>query len=157
MGTAVAVILGVAFLTGTLVLGDTLRSNFDSLFAEVNAGTDVVVRNATDLGLEADATPGLIDRSLVDRVAAVDGVAAAEPVIQGYGQLLGADGDAIGGNGPPQLAGSWTTDPDLNPYDLVEGGRPRPTTRWSSTAAPPTTATWTSATARPCSPPSRSR
>jgi putative ABC transport system permease protein len=124
LGTAVAIFLGVAFLTGTLVLGDTLRSNFDSLFAEVNAGTDVIVRNATDLGLESDATPGLIDRSLVDRVAAVDGVATAEPVIQGYGQLLGADGDAIGGNGPPQLAGSWTTDPDLNPYELDEGRAP---------------------------------
>jgi putative ABC transport system permease protein len=124
VGTAVAIFLGVAFLTGTLVLGDTLRSNFDSLFAEVNAGTDVIVRNATDLGLESDATPGLIDRSLVDRVAAVDGVAAAEPVVQGYGQLLGADGDAIGGNGPPQLAGSWTTDPDLNPYRLAEGRAP---------------------------------
>jgi putative ABC transport system permease protein len=124
VGTGVAVFLGVAFLTGTLVLGDTLRSNFDSLFAEVNAGTDVIVRNATDLGIESDATPGLIDRSLVDGVRAVDGVSAAEPVVQGYGQLLGADGDAIGGNGPPQFAGSWTTDPDLNPYRLAEGRAP---------------------------------
>src|SRR5215211_5428062 len=96
IGTAVAVFLGVAFLSGTLVLGDTLRSNFDDLFADVNAGTDVVVRNATDLGIEADEPRGLIDRSLVDQVAAVDGVAAAEPQIEGLGQLLGADGDAVG-------------------------------------------------------------
>ncbi len=124
VGTAVAVFLGVAFLAGTLVLGDTLRNNFDSLFAEVNAGTDVIVRNATDLGIEADEPRGLIDRSLVDRVAAVDGVEAAEPQIQGLGQLLGADGDAVGGNGPPQLAGSWITDADLNPYRLAEGRAP---------------------------------
>ena len=39
--------LGVAFLTGTLVLGDTLSANFDRLFTEVSASTDVVVRNAT--------------------------------------------------------------------------------------------------------------
>lgn len=123
-GTAVAVFLGVAFLAGTLVLGDTLRSNFDDLFVEVNAGTDVVVRNATDLGLEADEPRGLIDRSLVEEVAAVDGVAVAEPQIEGLGQLLGADGDAVGGGGPPQLAGSWTTDPDLNPYRLAEGRAP---------------------------------
>jgi putative ABC transport system permease protein len=121
-GTSLAVVLGVAFLTGTLVLGATLRSNFDDLFAEVNAGTDVVVRSATELGL--DAPRGLIDRSLVDEVAAVDGVAAAEPVVTGYGQLLGADGEAIGGNGPPQLAGSWTTNPDLNPYRLADGRAP---------------------------------
>jgi putative ABC transport system permease protein len=124
VGTAVAVFLGVAFLAGTLVLGDTLRNNFDNLFADVNAGTDVVVRGATDLGIEADEPRGLIDRSLVDEVAAVDGVAAAEPQIEGLGQLLGADGDAVGGNGPPQLAGSWTTDEELNPYRLAEGRAP---------------------------------
>jgi putative ABC transport system permease protein len=124
VGTALAVFLGVAFLAGTLVLGDTLRKNFDNLFADVNAGTDVVVRSGTDLGIEADEPRGLIDRSLVDRVAAVDGVAAAEPQIQGLGQLLGADGDAVGGGGPPQLAGSWTTDEELNPYRLVEGRAP---------------------------------
>src|ERR671913_71752 len=124
VGTAVAVFLGVAFLAGTLVLGDTLRSNFDDLFADVNAGTDVVVRNATDLGIEADEPRGLIDRSLVDEVAAVDGVATAEPQIEGLGQLLGADGDAVGGGGPPQLAGSWTTDADLNAYRLAEGRAP---------------------------------
>jgi putative ABC transport system permease protein len=124
VGTAVAVFLGVAFLAGTLVLGDTLRNNFDNLFTDVNAGTDVIVRNATDLGIEADEPRGLIDRSLVDEVSAVDGVAAAEPQIEGLGQLLGADGDAVGGNGPPQLAGSWTTDPDLNPYSLADGRAP---------------------------------
>jgi putative ABC transport system permease protein len=121
-GTSLAVILGVAFLTGTLVLGATLRDNFDDLFTDVNAGTDVVVRSDTDLGM--DAPRGLVDRSLVDEVAAVDGVAAAEPVVLGYGQILGADGDAIGGNGPPQQAGSWVTNPDLNPYRLVEGRAP---------------------------------
>jgi putative ABC transport system permease protein len=121
-GMSLAVILGVAFLTGTLVLGDTLRDNFDDLFAETNAGTDVVVRSETDLGL--DAPRGLIDRSLVDDVTAVDGVASAEPVVLGYGQILGSDGEAVGGGGPPQQAGSWITDPDLNPYRLAEGRAP---------------------------------
>ena len=80
-GTSLAVLLGVAFLAGTLVLGDTLRRNFDTLFTDVNAGTDVVVRNATDLSI--DAPRGLIPLSLVDEVAAVDGVQAAEPVVSG--------------------------------------------------------------------------
>ena len=122
LGTSFAVLLGVAFLTGTLVLGDTLRRNFDTLFTDVNAGTDVVVRNATDLGI--DAGEGRIPASLVDEVARVDGVETAEPVVTGFGQLLGADGEAVGGGGPPQLAGSWTTDPDLNPYRLAEGRAP---------------------------------
>ena len=122
LGTSFAVLLGVAFLTGTLVLGDTLRRNFDTLFTDVNAGTDVVVRNDTDLGI--DAGEGRIPASLVDDVAGVDGVETAEPVVTGFGQLLGADGEAVGGGGPPQLAGSWTTDPDLNPYRLADGRAP---------------------------------
>src|ERR671916_630167 len=121
-GTSLAVVLGVAFLTGTLVLGSTWRANFDDLFGEVNAGTDVVVRNSTDLGM--DSPRGLIDASLVGDVVRVDGVAAAEPVVIGMGQLLGADGEAVGGNGTPQIAGSWTTDADLNPYRLAEGRAP---------------------------------
>ncbi len=122
-GTGLAVVLGVAFLTGTLVLGTTLHANFEDLFAEVNAGTDVVVRNGTELDANVARAP--IDAALVDRVAAVDGVAAAEGEVSGYGALLGSDGTAIGGNGPPQMAGSWITDPTLNPYRLAEGRAPR--------------------------------
>ncbi|HEY7134966.1 MAG TPA: FtsX-like permease family protein [Acidimicrobiia bacterium] len=121
----VAVTLGVAFLMGTLVLGDTLKTNFDRLFTETSAGTSVVVRNATGVQREAiDADRGLVDESLVARVAAVPGVAAAQGQITGYGSLLGRNGDAIGGNGPPRQAGSWITVPSLNPYRLVEGRAP---------------------------------
>src|SRR5687768_2154825 len=44
-----AVCIGVAFLSGTLVLGDTLRANFDRLFANAYGRTDVVVRSANTL------------------------------------------------------------------------------------------------------------
>jgi len=128
LGTCVAVLLGVAFLSGTLVLGDTLRANFKSLFAQANQGTDAVVRTASPVDTGAGqpaAQRGLIDQSLVEQVRALDGVAAAEPSIQGYGLLTDKDGNAIGGNGPPTFAGNWISDPDLNPYHLVEGRAPR--------------------------------
>ena len=35
IGTFLAVFIGVAFLSGTLVLGDTLSDNFDALFSSV--------------------------------------------------------------------------------------------------------------------------
>ena len=83
-GTFLAVFLGVAFLSGTLVLGDTLRGNFDNLFTEANAGTDAVVRHASKLGTdpgEAKSQRGLIDTTLVDKVRNVDGVDhAVEPL-----------------------------------------------------------------------------
>jgi putative ABC transport system permease protein len=123
---ALAVVLGVAFLTGTLVLGDTLNANFDRLFAEVSAGTDVVVRNGTVV--ESDRGPddarGPIDQALVDEVRDVDGVADAEGQVMGFGVLRGRDGDPVGGSGPPQQAGSWISNPDLNPYELAEGRAP---------------------------------
>jgi putative ABC transport system permease protein len=125
LSTSLAVVLGVALLSGTLVLGQTLESNFDNLFAEANAGTDVVVRSATDVGGDEAAQPrGLIDIGLVDQVRGIDGVAAAEPSLQGYTQIIGSDGEAIGGDGPPTFGGNWIEDPDLNGYRLAEGRAP---------------------------------
>ncbi|MEV4614616.1 FtsX-like permease family protein [Kitasatospora sp. NPDC049258] len=125
-GTFLAVLLGVAFLSGTMVLGDTLRANFDALFADAERGTDAVVRSADVL--DAPNTPGgvraPVDSALADRLRAVPGVAAAEPAVQGSGQLVGRDGKPVGGQGPPTLAGNWLTDARLNPYRLAEGRAP---------------------------------
>ncbi|GAA0702259.1 ABC transporter permease [Kitasatospora atroaurantiaca] len=125
-GTFLAILLGVSFLTGTMVLGDTLRSNFDTLFADANAGTDAVVRSADVL--EAQNTPGgvraPVDASLADRLRAVPGVAAAEASVQGAGQLVGKNGEPVGGQGPPTIAGNWLADGKLNPYHLAEGRAP---------------------------------
>ncbi len=124
VATCAAVLFGVAFLSGTLVLGDTLSAGFSDLFAETNAGTDAMVRNATEVG-EADVSErGLVDASVADEIAAVPGVAAVAPVIEGYGRIVGADGDPLGGNGPPTIAGNWITDAGLNPYSLASGRAP---------------------------------
>lgn len=125
LGTFLAVFLGVSFLSGTIVLGDTLESNFESLFGEANASTDVVVRNATDVTTDEAMADAPIDASVLDVVRSVDGVANAVPSVEGYGQLVGSDGDLLGGNGPPTLAGNWIEDPALNPYELAEGRAPQ--------------------------------
>jgi putative ABC transport system permease protein len=124
IGTFAAVALGVAFLSGTLVLGDTLRANFDELFARANAGVDAVVRSAESMNTEVGRVRPLIDESLAGKLRDVDGVATVAPNIEGYGALIGQDGEPVGGGGPPQLAGAWIDDPELNPYQLVEGRPP---------------------------------
>ncbi|HEY8545094.1 MAG TPA: ABC transporter permease, partial [Acidimicrobiales bacterium] len=124
LGTCLAVVLGVAFLSGTLVLGDSTRAGFKDLFTEANEGTDAYVRSATNIDVDDLANVGLLDEELVDAIAALDGVAVAEPVIEGSGQIIGRDGDPIGGNGPPTIAGNWISDPDVNPYSIVEGEAP---------------------------------
>src|SRR5262245_18209124 len=123
LGTTTAVVLGVAFLTATLVLGDSMRAGFRNAFTSANAGTDVVVRSAVEFDSE-DSVRGFIDADLVDSVAAVDGVDRAVPSIEGVGTLLGSTGDRIGGNGPPTVASNWIDDPELNPYRLAEGRAP---------------------------------
>lgn len=124
LGTFLAVFIGVSFLSGALVLGQTLQRNFDGLFADANAGTDAVVRSATKITRDGSFQRGPIDAATVDRIRDVEGVASVAPYVEGYGQLLGAGGEAIGGNGPPRLAASWIDDPDLNAYRLVEGRAP---------------------------------
>ena len=124
LATCSAVLLGVAFLAGTLVLGDTTSRGFGDMFSEANAGTDALVRSSVEVG-EADfAERGLVDMALVDEIARVDGVAAAEARIEGNGRIVGADGDPLGGNGPPTLAANWIAQDELNPYDLAEGRAP---------------------------------
>jgi putative ABC transport system permease protein len=118
------VVLGVAFLAGTLVLGETLRTGFDDLFTEANAGTDVVVRGEASVGSEQAAQRRMVDAALVAELAGVEGVRAVAPSIEGLGQLVGADGNPVGGNGPPTVAGNWIDDPSINPYQIAEGRAP---------------------------------
>ena len=126
--TSIAVLLGVAFMAGSLVLTDTIGRTFDQLFADVNAGTDAFVRGKAKIQNEmGDDSRNRIETVVVDQVAAVDGVAVAEGTIQGYAQIVGKDGKALGnpGQGAPTLGGNWTDNPDLNPFDLASGRAPR--------------------------------
>lgn len=124
VSTCVAVVLGVAFLTGTLVLGDTIRGGFDQMFAEANDGTAVVVRSSTRIGGDDTGQRGVVDPAVLGTVRSVPGVAAAHAVVEGPAQLVGADGSAIGGEGPPTIGASWIDDPALEPYHVVEGRTP---------------------------------
>lgn len=124
IGTCSAVLLGVAFLSGTLVLGDTMRAGFSDLFGEANAGIDVLVRSSDVIKTGDFTERGPVEDSLVDEVAAMDGVATAAPLIEGSGQIVGSDGESLGGEGPPTMAGNWVTDERLNPYRIDEGRAP---------------------------------
>ncbi|HEX2043909.1 MAG TPA: FtsX-like permease family protein [Acidimicrobiales bacterium] len=127
--TALAVMLGVAFMAGTLVLTDTISRTFDDLFGDVFRDTDAVVRQqeAFTAPEGEGAQRGRVDASLVDTVAAVDGVARAEGTIQGYARLVGKDGEPIGDPemGAPTFGASWSDSDELNPFTLVEGRAPR--------------------------------
>jgi putative ABC transport system permease protein len=52
-------------------------------------------------------------------------VAEAEPEILGLAQVVGKDGEPIGGSGPPTLSSNWIDNPDLNSLELAEGRAPQ--------------------------------
>jgi putative ABC transport system permease protein len=123
--TALAVMLGVAFMSGTLVFTDTLDSTFDGLLSDAYSGTDAYVRGQSELDGSAGSTPRL-DAAIVDTVAGVDGVEVAFGFSTGYAQIIDHDGKAVGnpGKGAPTFGESWITDDELNPYELASGHAP---------------------------------
>ena len=127
--TALAVLLGVAFMVGTLVFTDTIGKTFDELFATVSAGTDAQVRSKSviDVG-DGGEIRNRIDDSLLGVVDQVDGVAVAEGVVEVSGPVIvGRDGDAVRNpaGAAPQFARNWLEDDQLNPFDIEDGREPR--------------------------------
>ncbi len=123
--TALAVLLGVAFMAGTLVLTDTIGKTVTDFFASLNAGTDAHVRGraaASDLGAQRPR----IDATLVSTITAVPGVGAAEGIVIGYAQLVDKQGKAVGNPtlGAP-VGADWGTVDALNPFNLVTGRPPQ--------------------------------
>ncbi|HEY3868299.1 MAG TPA: FtsX-like permease family protein [Actinocrinis sp.] len=123
VGTLAAVFLGVSFLAGTLSLSDTLGSAIDSAFTTAYSHTDVVVQNASQSAAGPRQARGQIDGSVLGTVRGVSGVAAAEPVLQGTGVIVGPSGKAVTGSGP-RVASTWIPDLVLNPWHLLSGAAP---------------------------------
>lgn len=126
--TALAIILGVAMMSGTYVLTDTIDKAFSTIFDESYAGTDVVVSGrGADIdfqGLSSTAPP--VDESLVDEVAALPNVEAASGGVydETNTKIIGSDGKAINTQGAPSLGFGINTGPEFdrfNPLNLVEG------------------------------------
>jgi putative ABC transport system permease protein len=95
--TAVAVLLGVMFVTTTYVLTDTLDASFDRVFSQSLSDVDVVVRGVPK---EDRGDASRIPDATVARVAGVEGVASARGFVQGYAQFLDRHGDPVDKGGP---------------------------------------------------------
>lgn len=125
LSTSIAIVVGVAFVTGTLILSDTLRNTFAELFSQTTAGVDVAVRGPEDTADPFTGRRDGIPTTLVDQIAAVEGVAVVAPEVEGSAQLIAADGEPIGGGaGPPTLGFSTPADPALETPQLREGAFP---------------------------------
>jgi putative ABC transport system permease protein len=118
-----ATFVGVAFVSGTLVLADSARSSYSRLVKQVTSGVDVYVR-----GPETDKRQGISDfapvpDALLTRVAAVAGVAQAQGQVVRLGQLVALSGTFLNPN-RPTYAYSWIGSTRLSAFKLIAGRAP---------------------------------
>jgi putative ABC transport system permease protein len=117
--TGLAIALGVAFMSGSLVFSATLTHSLDSLFTQASTGTDVEVTHTTPGGSTVTGSPAQpVPASVLATVRRVPGVAAADGQISAQAVLLGRDGKPLGA--PFGVALSWPAD---SPFQAAFSGR----------------------------------
>ena len=127
--TAIAIVLGVAMVSGTYVLTDSIDDAFDRIFTDVREGSNVVIsgKSAFDLTEGSGIASPTFDESLLERVRALPDVAEAAGGVDSEGtNLIDEDGDAIVFGGAPNLGFSIANgDSRFNPLTLVDGAWPK--------------------------------
>ncbi|HEX2314301.1 MAG TPA: FtsX-like permease family protein [Thermomonospora sp.] len=120
--TAVSVILGVAFVAGTLIFTDTMNRRFDEVFDGIgkNVAVDVRAEKVVD-GEDESGTDRPVPAALLERIRRVEGVRNPVGNVSGYAAVVGRDGKLVGGQGPPQIGANWVPGGD---YELKSGRAP---------------------------------
>jgi putative ABC transport system permease protein len=128
--TALAIVLGVAMISGTYVLTDSIDQAFDRIFTDIRKGSSAVIsgKSAFDLGEGSGVTEPTFDESLLPKVEALPGVAQAEGSVDSdTTQFIGDDGKAVVFGGAPNLGFSIANGESVfNPLTLAEGTWPGP-------------------------------
>ncbi|HUN79766.1 MAG TPA: FtsX-like permease family protein [Solirubrobacteraceae bacterium] len=128
--TAIAIVLGVAMISGTYILTDTIKSAFGTVFTEVYKHTDVVISGKSAIAggeerSQANQAPSFPE-ALLAKVRRLPGVEEADGGIADTAQLVGRDGKVISTGGAPGL--SFSVHPHgsqrFNPLQLVAGRWP---------------------------------
>ncbi len=127
--TALAIVLGVAMVSGTYVLTDTIKSAFTTVFTTVYKNSSAVVTGRSVIsannGGNGRSLPPSLPESLVAQIRALPGVAQASGGISDRAQLVGHDGKVISRGGSPGLANSYSpAGQRFNPLTLTSGTWP---------------------------------
>ena len=127
--SGLAIVLGVAFVSGTLIFTDTLSKTFNDLFAATSADVTVTKQAAFDTGLvgtsEAGSSALDVPASLVDTIKKVPGAAAVNGYTQSEGvYVLDTKGKVVGTGGAPGVGVSWDPVEKLSSMHLTAGAAP---------------------------------
>ena len=128
--TGLAIVLGVAMISGTFVLTDTIRAAFDQIFKGSYENTAAVISGKSFVAY-SNGGNATIPESLLRKVESLPGVENASGHVfdlngsSDQGKLIGHDGKPLGTSGNPNFA--WGLDPSetkLNPLELAAGRWP---------------------------------
>ncbi|MDN3255382.1 ABC transporter permease [Streptomyces sp. MA25(2023)] len=124
--SAVAVLLSVAFVCGTLVFTDTMNTTFDKLFAVTSSDVTVAPKDAEAEDTPQNGVPESLPATTLEQIRSADGVASVEGAVVSMNvTVVDADNDNVGAtNGAPTLAGNWTKN-DLRSMEITSGHAPR--------------------------------
>ena len=125
--TALAIVLGVTFVTGTLVLTDTLNHTFDTLVGTAYQNINFQIRGKAafnnDTAAAANGTTRKpIPESIATAVSGLPGVAYVDGSVEGYAQFV-SGGNAVGSSGSA-LGFSFDPNKTLSSIRLVSGRAP---------------------------------
>ncbi len=122
--TALSIVLGVTFVSGTYVLTDTLHASLGEIFQQYASGSDLVVAAKPQVGDRATSRQR-IPSSLAEQIRHVPGVAAATPFLLGDAKFIKKDNhSAIQALGSVTLGISWAGKGSVGPAKVVAGRRP---------------------------------
>src|SRR5271166_4764934 len=123
--TAIAIVLGVTFISGTFILTDTLHNTFNTLFSNIYQNVDFQVRGVAQFSNgNGGSVRNPIPESVLPTVKGVRGVAAASGGVQGFAQFVDHSGKAISNGGAPTFGISYDPDPKISIIRLVQGTAP---------------------------------
>jgi putative ABC transport system permease protein len=124
--TALAIVLGVAMVSGTYVFTDTITKGFDTIFTESFENADAVVSGKDALSSSEESTSIGFSADVLTKVSALPEVEVAGGAIVDEATLIDKDGRAISSGDSGGVA--LSVDPDeqrFNPLTLVAGAWPR--------------------------------
>ena len=123
--TMVAIVLGVAMVSGTFVLTDSIDKAFSSIFTDVRKGSDAVITGHAATSTNNGSTAPTLAASLLPEVRGLSHVEVAEGGLGGDAHLIGTNGKAIVYGGAPNLGFSIADGASrFNPLSLVSGHWP---------------------------------
>lgn len=121
-----AIVLGVAFVAGSLIFTDTLGRSFTALFASTVG--DVVVRPEGGTTVDGSPSTRTIPASVVADLTGTPGSTRVDGNVTAFGvYVVSADNKIIGGQGAPGIGANWTGAPaghGIESLSIVDGELP---------------------------------